>query len=300
MLESLSRCAKYAAPWLLSLAAMLAATATAADAEDCPLPSEVESVLTQFYAARSHYAYRGTLLLEHDSQRQFLNLESTPGQGVSLHRLNASDPGAPERLGVTLPSSATDICGLGNSYIASLSAGPTVAARSTQRLKMQPRDPLRFGYVMDLDEATGLALRVITATAEGQIIELYEFADIDILAAEPVVSGAREPSATADSVNFVLSRLPTGYSVIEQHPLRNQIVVSDGLASASIFLEPLPQDFDSGEGSVRHGSTITYTRGVRDATGGWLATVIGEVPVNAARLLVSGVRMASTATSSPP
>jgi len=67
-------------------------------------------------------------------------------------------------------------------------------------------------------------------------------------------------------------------------------VVSDGLAMASVFVEPLPLSAPFGEGLVTHGATLTYTRGVRTAAGGMLISVLGEIPLVTARLLADAVR----------
>ena len=67
-------------------------------------------------------------------------------------------------------------------------------------------------------------------------------------------------------------------------------MVSDGLATASVFVEPLPAGAPVGEGAIIEGATLTYTRGVRSASGGLLISVLGEVPFVTARLLADAVR----------
>ena len=81
-----------------------------------------------------------------------------------------------------------------------------------------------------------------------------------------------------------------GYFVLSEDAQRGVFVVSDGLATASIFVEPLPPGAPVGEGAVIEGATLTYTRGVRSAAGGLLISVLGEVPVVTARLLADAVR----------
>ncbi len=44
-----------------------------------------------------------------------------------------------------------------------------------------------------------------------------------------------------------------------------------------------------GEGLIRQGGTTTYTRGLRVAGQPVLVTVIGEVPVNTARMVADSV-----------
>jgi sigma-E factor negative regulatory protein RseB len=256
----------------------------------CALPTEVHSLIDRFLVARQEYAFNGTLLLEHNNQRQFVTTTSQPGEMVTLQRLNSTPSAGPKSFPLRALDSAMDACDIGDNYQISMEGGPTVAGRSTQRLTVRPRDTLRFGYVMDLDYETALPLRVATATPDGQLLERYEFATIDVQSL-PASMTSPESSAPAKRRGLALAALPPGFAVAEAEGSDSQLVVSDGLASASIFLEPLPDGLAAGEGTVQSGSTVTYTRGVRSADTTFLVTVIGEVPVTTARLLASAVRL---------
>jgi sigma-E factor negative regulatory protein RseB len=67
---------------------------------------------------------------------------------------------------------------------------------------------------------------------------------------------------------------------------------TDGLAAFSVFLEPLRGDIQPGEGMARQGSTTSYTRGMTLNDRPVLVTVIGEVPVNTARMVADSVTQA--------
>ena len=56
-----------------------------------------------------------------------------------------------------------------------------------------------------------------------------------------------------------------------------------------MFLEELDRELRPGEGVVRKGSTTSYTRGMRVGVQPVLVTVIGEVPVNTARMVADSV-----------
>jgi sigma-E factor negative regulatory protein RseB len=63
------------------------------------------------------------------------------------------------------------------------------------------------------------------------------------------------------------------------------------LATASVFLEPLPPGAAPGEAGVIEGATLAYTRGVSVAgQKGVLISVLGEVPMVTARLLADAIR----------
>ena len=54
-------------------------------------------------------------------------------------------------------------------------------------------------------------------------------------------------------------------------------------------MESLSQDITPGEGVVRSGGTISYTRGMHLSGIPVLVTVIGEVPLNTARMVADSI-----------
>ena len=65
---------------------------------------------------------------------------------------------------------------------------------------------------------------------------------------------------------------------------------TDGLAVFSVFVEPVDQAIAPGEGRARMGGTTAYTRGLQLAGRPLLITIVGEVPVNTARMVADSVR----------
>ena len=64
---------------------------------------------------------------------------------------------------------------------------------------------------------------------------------------------------------------------------------TDGLAVFSVFLEEFQREIQPGEGVVRNGSTLSYTRGMQVSDRPVLVMVIGEIPVNTARMVADSV-----------
>ncbi|NJN40587.1 MAG: transcriptional regulator, partial [Gammaproteobacteria bacterium] len=102
-------------------------------------------------------------------------------------------------------------------------------------------------------------------------------------------------AATVDiaELGWTISELPSGFRRITSvrrdsrtgHPI-NQVVVSDGLAAVSVFIEPyagkspLPR-----LGLSRQGAVNVYSRKVDD----YLVTAVGEVPAQSVRLIADAV-----------
>ena len=130
-----------------------------------------------------------------------------------------------------------------------------------------------------------MALAMATAGPDGQMLERFEYAEIRY---GPRLAANNQPAATTrhDRERVVVP----GFFVILEEPDGGVFVVSDGLATASVFVEPLPLGAPGGEGAVIQGATLTYTRGVPGTGGGLLISVLGEVPLVTARLLADAVR----------
>lgn len=267
--------------WLLAgLLAPLSATA-------CDLDSSLRALIERSLGAPSVVRYTGTLLLEQNNQRQYLDVDSVAGVTASMRRLSGQ-PDAPIKPVAASQQRVADACELAVHYEFQGESGPVIAGRATQRIKARPRDSLRFGYVMDVDRETGLPLRVITATLKGQVLERYEFARVS------VAGGGDEPPEgvpSSESSHYRLATLPPGFRLVRHLDVPVEtLVFSDGFAAASVFVETPSQRLKAGEGAVMRGSTISYSRGMKGTGGSVLITVIGEVPLQTARLLADAVR----------
>lgn len=258
-------------------------------AGSCGLSAEIQQQVDASLRAPGQVAYSGTLLLEQNLQRQFLAVDSTAGGArAQLRRLSEQADPPLEYLSAAHEQLA-DACALARYYELSLESGSVIAGRATRRITARPRDSLRFGYIMDVDLETALPLRMITATQEGKVLERYEFADIrltDATSPEPDAIAAR-----ATGSHYRVAALPPGFNLVHHHddPVET-LVISDGLAAASVFVETPAQPLRPGEGAVLRGSTLSYSRGMNGPSGSVLITVIGEVPLQTARLLADAVR----------
>jgi len=237
--------------------------------------------------AHRRISFRGTLLYEREGSRQFIDVDWSAGSGEArLHRLNRIEDPATETWAPQV-FTAGRLCDLLEFYIPRLEQGRVIAGRTTQRLALRPKDTLRLGYIVEIDKEITLPLAMITADPDGKVLERYEFASIIFSNA---AAGTKAAPEDATGIVRGKSVLP-GFYVMDGHATPAAFVVSDGLATASIFLEPLPSGVAPGEAGVTKGATLTYTRGV-PVTGqnGMLISVLGEVPLVTARLLADAIR----------
>lgn len=192
-------------------------------------------------------------------------------------------------------------CGIADHYRFKVEEGGRVAGRKAVRILIQPLDMYRFGYVMELDRETGLLLKTQTMGRGDKVLEQFQFASLSYQTQEPasaevnLVHQAQHPHpatvvAASVAVPWQVNWVPGGFTATDAssgNAARRSY--TDGLAVFSVFLEELGRDIRPGEGVVRSGGTTSYTRGM-DLTGqAVLITVIGEVPVNTARMVADSV-----------
>jgi len=244
------------------------------------------------------------------------SLTQLTGQGAQVvrveHPLECVHPGhLLLRLGSELQSSAdssasVDECGISGHYRFSVTEGERVAGRKAVRIIVAPRDMYRYGYVMELDKHTGLLLKTRTIGRGDKVLEYFQFANLSYgkeggQAAEvdlvhrathsTIVDHQEDASAERYfSGDWTVRWLPGGFTATDSSKggVRRR-TYTDGLAVFSVFLEILPRDIQPGEGVVRRGGTTSYTRGLRMGDNPVLVTVIGEVPVNTARMVADSI-----------
>lgn len=193
-------------------------------------------------------------------------------------------------------------CGIAEHYRFSVAEGERVAGRKAVRVLIEPRDMYRYGYVMELDRSTGLLLKTMTIGRGEKVLEKFQFADLSYDESMPqgadidVIHHAEHPvpgetaSSRNVSRNWTVRWLPRGFTTTDdQQAGVGRRTFTDGLAVFSVFIEELDREIKPGEGVVRTGSTTSYTRGMRLTDQPILVTVVGEVPVNTARMVADSV-----------
>jgi sigma-E factor negative regulatory protein RseB len=185
------------------------------------------------------------------------------------------------------------------SYDVKLGKAERILGYECQWVRLQPKDRLRFEQRLCAEAGSGLVLRAKTLNEQRQVIEQYTFTELKLgaQAGRPAEVRSsfdarvkqwradkqpREDARTADT-GWTVTNAPPGFQKVTEirrnmpgraQPV-SQIVLSDGLASVSVFVETNAAPARTDESSSEDGTTTFYSRPM----GEHLVTVLGEVPL---------------------
>ena len=262
-------------------------------------------------------SYHGVVTLQRGDDMQVMQVSHFVENGVSSERLTqltgqgaqierSDHPLECVHPGHKLLQVGEDLqagrCGIAEHYRFSVGDGERVAGRNAVRIRIQPLDMYRFGYVMELDRETGLLLKTETVGRGDKVLEKFQFANLSYTARIPegtevnLIHEAEHPHPQAPTVSSSMTRawtvgwVPRGFTLTDTPVgVSGRRTYTDGLAVFSVFLEDLGREIRPGEGLVRSGGTTSYTRGMSLTGQPVLVTVIGEVPVNTARMVADSL-----------
>lgn len=184
-----------------------------------------------------------------------------------------------------------------------------VSSYECQVLSLTPRDPLRYGHQFWIDAKTGLPIKAAVVNGN-QIIEQFAFAQLEIDG--EIDSDQLKPGQTliADDwktmslltsilnegeLHWRINSLPSGFrklvemkrNLAEKTALVDHIAVSDGLATVSVFIEPVSKDAPSPVSGffTSRGAINIYVRTLGDNK----ITTVGEVPLKTIKLIGDSV-----------
>ena len=290
--------------------------------EPCPeLDPRVQRVLQAMASTATRGDYSGVVTLQRGNDMQVMEISHRVEDGQAtevLARLTGQDarilridhptdcvhPGRRLLQSRGASPEADDeggVCGLARSYRFDLGPGERIAGREALRLRVEPKDMYRFGYVFELDADTALMLKATTLGADARVLEEFQFASLSMDDAAGNGAGLehraghphpRDESRPKAGPAWRVGWLPAGFLATDAAPDEAQRKsFTDGLATFSVFLEPLGVAIKPGEGVERQGSTVAYTRGVSLREQPLLITVLGEIPTNTARMVADSVRL---------
>jgi len=197
---------------------------------------------------------------------------------------------------------------LKNYYSFVLSDDDRIAGRHTKTVYVKPRDGFRYGHKLWIDAETGLLLSSELLNERNRTVERIMFTELEIVdkissdLLKPTVNGEKftwhkemsdegvtEPGAS----NWTVTDMPKGFRA-SRHHVRHEsnkpnsiehIVLSDGLASVSIYVERLLEENKLFIGASFMGAVNVYGAVIDDHQ----VTVVGEVPKATVKMIASSV-----------
>jgi len=184
---------------------------------------------------------------------------------------------------------------LKDSYNFLLGPQQRITDRMAQHVIIKPKDKYRYGYHLWADLKTGLLLKSDLINSEGKVLEQFMFTSLDI--GGQIKDKELEPRSNSlnlkkllksdnktplEKTQWRVSRLPEGFvstlHIKRTVPMHDEpvehMVLTDGLAAVSVFIEKKKNSEQIVSGPNSMGAVNAYIR----ATGDHQITVIGEVP----------------------
>jgi sigma-E factor negative regulatory protein RseB len=205
------------------------------------------------------------------------------------------------------PALRADVSDFANHYNVRKAETERIAGYDCQAIVLEPRDNLRYGHKLWADVATGMLVKAKTLNEKNEVVEQFSFTELQIggkidkkkvkspfaNARDWRVERASPVKADLAGLGWTVRSLPPGYRKVSEltgalpaHPEVGQIVLSDGLAVVSVFIEPLgPKASQAQLGPARHGALNIYTRRLDTH----LVRVVGEVPAESVRQIAVNV-----------
>lgn len=199
--------------------------------------------------------------------------------------------------------------GIDDNYFVKETRRERVSGHECQVLSLIPRDTLRYAHQFWIDIETGLLLKVAVMDGD-EVIEQFAFAQLEIDGEihsdllKPDQSVITKEWKITDLVTSILEEgelkwqvknLPYGFkkliemkrNLTDKSILVDHIALSDGLATVSIFIEPIIKDMPAPVPGffTSRGAINIYVRTLGDNK----ITTVGEVPLETIKLIGDSV-----------
>lgn len=180
-----------------------------------------------------------------------------------------------------------------------------VSGRDTSVVGIIPRDKFRYGYRFYLDQESGLPLKTDLMDEDAQPLEQIMFTSLTLdfdtavnrdealerTGFRTLVRNAPLAQAPDRPANWEFHGLPAGFTLqVHNHwpdesgRLVEHFVLSDGLASVSVYVEEGPSD------GLQAGAHVGAVNAWGGTVAGKQVTAVGEVPENTVRKVVESMR----------
>lgn len=276
---------------------LLALTAASALAQPEAINPLVDAELERVRQSQS-LSYRATLILSSGNQLESLRigpdgLQSGDGSARSLHRteeaLTLSVNGTPQlqlgQRGRLLPGASSDPAQLAQGYRIRVLPLDRVDLREALPLQFDPVDRWRYGSTLWIDRETGLVTKTEVRDLDQRPLAQSMLTHLEVL-------GERSPEVLPEppaqlSAHWQVQGLPSGFEVMQviREGESEQLLVSDGIAVVSVFVEPLAAGVQAQNGIGQRGLLAT----IAQIRGDYQLVALGVVPTQTIQRILNGV-----------
>ncbi|MCV2883248.1 MucB/RseB C-terminal domain-containing protein [Aestuariibacter sp. AA17] len=182
-----------------------------------------------------------------------------------------------------------------------------ISGRSAQQIRVVSTDGSRFGYVLWLDESTGLPLKLNMVDLKGHLLEQIQVTALQVTATPHEHFSRIETSKLPQVIEFNpnksleatwnLAFMPIGMEIVKRDRHRlpytgqwvDYVMLSDGLVNVSVYLHEKNGAVADQDLLLRSESNTFLTRN----HGSISVTVIGKVPAQTANAIASSITVAN-------
>lgn len=199
--------------------------------------------------------------------------------------------------------------GIADVYSARALGLDRVAGIAADVVQLQPKDRLRYGYRIWVEQKSSMVLKLQTLDSDGRVLEQAAFSDVQLdaplkmskllrmmgqtegyrvetVALARVAKGEENWTPRKSLPGFkLISRLQRAALEPAQAGQALQWTFSDGLATVSLFVEPFDPKRHGPAASLSMGATQTLT----ERLGNDWVTAMGEVPLGTLKLFVASL-----------
>jgi sigma-E factor negative regulatory protein RseB len=192
-----------------------------------------------------------------------------------------------------------------------------VSSRRVRVIAITPRDAMRYGYRLWIDEGSAMPVKTQLRSTQGEVLEQIVFTDL--VMPTHIADSELQPQVDARrfrwvqqeadgaslkgpslSVSWQENALPAGFhmtasarQMLAGGPVEH-LVFSDGLASVSVFVE-VRRDASRSPGS-EDAATLGISSAFSTVVQGYRVTAVGEVPPDTVRTIARSIRTAGPDT----
>ncbi|MEJ2572311.1 MAG: MucB/RseB C-terminal domain-containing protein [Gammaproteobacteria bacterium] len=186
-----------------------------------------------------------------------------------------------------------------------------IAGRSAQMVVIEPKDNYRYGYRIWVDEKTGLLLQSDLVNGRGNAVEQFMFTSLNVVdkptpkmvqavtmsdKMRKALKMSKPNTMPVADVRWRIMNMPSGFSLVERYQHKRakrgpveQLVLTDGMATVSVFVEQLGRHARPFNGVSHVGAVNAYGAVVNNHQ----LTVVGEVPLATVRLIGKSLRLST-------